>query len=107
MLYENQILDMLEQKGFERNKIVQNLDANKHNHGTTCYYLILKKLEREGKIEKLTQFNGQNFLNNVLAKSSLNDLNENKNTQANDDKSNIQSDQSLQHTILLENQYMS
>ena len=82
---------MLEQKGFERNKIVQNLDANKHNHGTTCYYLILKKLEREGKIEKLTQFNGQNILNNVLAKSSLNDLGD-KNKLTNDDRSNIQSD---------------
>lgn len=27
------------------------LDANKHNHVTTCYYLLLKRLEREGKIE--------------------------------------------------------
>jgi hypothetical protein len=30
---------------------VRCLDANKHNHATTCYYLLLKRLEREGKIE--------------------------------------------------------
>jgi 5'-AMP-activated protein kinase catalytic alpha subunit len=42
---------MLEEKGFSREYAIRCLDANKHNHVTTCYYLLLKRLEREGKIE--------------------------------------------------------
>lgn len=42
---------MLEDKGFQREQAIRCLDANKHNHVTTCYYLLLKRLEREGKIE--------------------------------------------------------
>ena len=64
MLYEEQILIQLEQKGFQRDKVVRYLDANKHNHETTCYYLILKKLEKEGKIDKGKYFSGENFLSN-------------------------------------------
>lgn len=48
---EEMILEMLEEKGFQRENVVRCLDANKHNHATTCYYLLLKRLEREGKIE--------------------------------------------------------
>jgi 5'-AMP-activated protein kinase catalytic alpha subunit len=48
---EEVILEMLEQKGFQREYAIRCLDANKHNHVTTCYYLLLKRLEREGKIE--------------------------------------------------------
>ena len=62
MLYEEAILQKLEQKGFERDKIVRYLDANKHNHDTTCYYLILKKMEREGEIDKRKYFSGENIL---------------------------------------------
>lgn len=62
MLYEESILQKLEQKGFERDKIVRYLDANKHNHDTTCYYLILKKMEREGEIDKRKYFSGENIL---------------------------------------------
>lgn len=47
---EDMILRMLEEKGFSRDYAVRCLDANKHNHVTTCYYLILKRLEREGTI---------------------------------------------------------
>ena len=64
MLYEEPILVDLEQKGFLREKVVRYLDANKHNHETTCYYLILKKLEREGQIDKRKYFSGENFLSN-------------------------------------------
>ena len=32
------------------------LDANKHNHETTCYYLMLGKLQREGLIEPHSQY---------------------------------------------------
>ena len=66
MLYEEQILAELEEKGFQRDKVVRYLDANKHNHETTCYYLILKKLEKEGKIDKRKYFSGQNLLNNRI-----------------------------------------
>jgi hypothetical protein len=51
-------LSELEQKGFQRDKTVRYLDANKHNHETTCYYLILKKLEREGKVDAKKYYNG-------------------------------------------------
>lgn len=67
MLYEETILQKLEQKGFERDKIVRYLDANKHNHDTTCYYLILKKMEREGEIDKRKYFSGENILANTLS----------------------------------------
>jgi hypothetical protein len=62
MLYEEDILAELERKGFERDRVVRFLDANKHNHETTCYFLILKKMEREGKIDKKKYFSGENFL---------------------------------------------
>ena len=58
MLYEEPILAQLEEKGFQRDKVVRYLDANKHNHETTCYYLILKKLERDGEIDKRKYFSG-------------------------------------------------
>ena len=64
MLYEEQILSQLELKGFQRDKVVRYLDANKHNHETTFYYLILKKLEKEGKIDSKKYFSGENFLSN-------------------------------------------
>ena len=48
---EEEVLKLLELKSLSREYAIRCLDANKHNHVTTCYYLILKKLEREGKIE--------------------------------------------------------
>jgi len=48
---EEDILRMLEDKGFQREYAIRCLDANKHNHATTCYYLLLKKMEKDGKIE--------------------------------------------------------
>ena len=53
---------MLEERGFARDKVVRCLDANMHNHETTSYYLILKKLEREGEIDKERYFSGENFI---------------------------------------------
>jgi len=76
MLYEEQILTELESKGFERDKVVRYLDANKHNHETTCYYLILKKLEKEGKIDSKKYFSGENIVkNNNIEKMELQYLN--------------------------------
>jgi len=48
---EEEILKMLLELGFQKDYAIKCLDANKHNHVTTCYYLLLKKHEREGKIE--------------------------------------------------------
>lgn len=47
---EETILKILSEKGFEKEYAIRCLDANKHNHVTTCYYLLLKKHEREGLI---------------------------------------------------------
>lgn len=52
----------LELKGFQRDKVVRYLDANNHNHQTTCYYLILEKMERNGQIDSRKYFSGENFL---------------------------------------------
>ena len=39
----------LEEYGFSKEESRQNILANKHDHITTTYYLILKRLIREGK----------------------------------------------------------
>lgn len=62
MLYEEIILRELESKGFPRGQVVRYLDANRHNHATTCYYLILSKRERDGKIEAGRYYSGVNFI---------------------------------------------
>lgn len=36
-----------------------------HNHETTSYYLILKKMERGGEIDKARYFSGENFIGYV------------------------------------------
>jgi 5'-AMP-activated protein kinase catalytic alpha subunit len=43
--------------GFQRDYAIRCLDANKHNHVTTCYYLLLKKYEKEGKISTANYYN--------------------------------------------------
>jgi hypothetical protein len=62
MLYEEQILTLLEHQGFQRDRAVRCLDANMHNHETTSYYLLLKRLERQGQIDEKRYFSGENFL---------------------------------------------
>ena len=62
MLYEEVILQELESKGFPRDQAVRYLDANRHNHSTTCYYLILNKRERDGQIEAGRYYSGVNFI---------------------------------------------
>ena len=41
---------------FDREHTIRCLDANKHNHHTTCYYLMLSKLQAQGKISPLSQY---------------------------------------------------
>ena len=48
---ESKILEMMKEYGFESEYTQQCLDANKHNHATTTYYLFLKRLKKEGKLQ--------------------------------------------------------
>ena len=40
---EPSIMDLLSEYGFEKYYAEKCIDANKHNHVTTTYYLLLKK----------------------------------------------------------------
>lgn len=48
---EKSIIEMMKQFGFEAEYIEKCLDANKHNHVTTTYYLYHKRLKKEGKLQ--------------------------------------------------------
>lgn len=69
---------MLEEKGFQKEYAIKCLDANKHNHVTTCYYLLLKRLEREGKIETSKYYQTANTLypKSLMASKESNALRE-------------------------------
>lgn len=45
-----------EQISFNREHTIRCLDANKHNHETTCYYLMLAKLQKNGTVSPLSQY---------------------------------------------------
>lgn len=51
-IYSN-VLNLLEEFRFNKKDAEKYIRANKHNHETTTYYLLLKKHEREGKPLKL------------------------------------------------------
>ena len=42
------IVVMLQEYGFNANQAKKYLEANKHNHATTTYYLLLKRFQRTG-----------------------------------------------------------
>lgn len=42
---------MMQEYGFDPEYTEKCLDANKHNHVTTTYYLFLKRLKKEGKLQ--------------------------------------------------------
>lgn len=48
---EPAMLRHLDQFGFKADFAMQCLNRNKHNQVTTTYYLLLKKLEQEGKLK--------------------------------------------------------
>lgn len=52
----NEILVMMEKQGFELTYIEKWLDANKHNHTTTTYYLYLKKAKLDNKLEVIKNY---------------------------------------------------
>lgn len=49
------ILEKLILLNFKREYVIKCINANKHNHATTSYYLLLKKAEKSGEVED-TQF---------------------------------------------------
>ena len=48
---EQSILRMMQQYGFDSEYVEKWLDANKHNHATTTYYLLSKRLKKQGKLQ--------------------------------------------------------
>lgn len=45
------ILEKLVMLNFKREYVIKCINANKHNHATTSYYLLLKKAEKAGEVE--------------------------------------------------------
>ena len=43
---------MLEEYRFDKREALKYIRANKHNHETTTYYLLLKKYEKENPLKK-------------------------------------------------------
>ncbi len=53
MPYKDQMLNILvEDFGFDRSNSVKCLEANRHNHITATYHLLIKKQERRSKLNK-------------------------------------------------------
>lgn len=48
---QKEILNIMKKQGFEPGYIEKWLDANKHNHATTTYYLYHKKLKLNNELE--------------------------------------------------------
>lgn len=47
----SQIVDKLVTINFKREYVIKCINANKHNHATTSYYLLLKKAELAGEVK--------------------------------------------------------
>ena len=56
----NKILDEMEKYGFKKNDVIKNIKNNRHNNITTCYYIIVKKLRKEG-IETISDLISEDF----------------------------------------------
>jgi 5'-AMP-activated protein kinase, catalytic alpha subunit len=46
------ILDLLLEYNFKKDHAVKCINANKHNHVTTSYYLLLKRYEQLGEVSE-------------------------------------------------------
>lgn len=44
------ILDLLHQYNFKKDYAIKCINANKHNHVTTSYYLLFKRYDQMGEI---------------------------------------------------------
>lgn len=65
---QNKILNLMNKQGFDPKYIQRCIDANKHNHCTTTYYIYLKKLKLEDKLEVIKS-KGK-FLSSKIGKES-------------------------------------
>lgn len=61
---QKEILEIMSKEGFDIRYIERCLDANKHNHCTTTYYLHLKKSTLTTKLEVIKN-SGKLLLNNL------------------------------------------
>ncbi|CAI2376707.1 unnamed protein product [Moneuplotes crassus] len=52
---QNKILSLMTNQGFDPKYIQRCIDANKHNHCTTTYYIFLKKLKLIDKLEVIKE----------------------------------------------------
>jgi len=59
----------LETHEFNKNYAQQCIDANKHNHVTTTYYLLLKKYSQNGG-KSPADINCENFDHNLITPNS-------------------------------------
>ena len=46
------ILDLLVEYNFKRDQTIKCINANKHNHITTSYYLLLRRYEQMGEVSE-------------------------------------------------------
>lgn len=99
---EPKILDMMKEYGFDSEYTQQCLDANKHNHATTTYYLFLKRLKKEGKLRWEYEISNSKLKESIISnrnemsvrsrieyENSLEKLNKIKNKDNQNDKGNV------------------
>ena len=67
---DEKILTKMEEYGFNREEAKQNLLANRHNHITTSYYLLLKKIVKAGG-RSIADLVSDEFLEYMAKPSSL------------------------------------
>lgn len=46
------VLEQLVKLNFKKDYVLKCINANKHNHATTSYYLLLKKAEQDGEVKQ-------------------------------------------------------
>lgn len=52
MPINTQVIDQLVALSFKREYVIKCVNANKHNHATTSYYLMLRRAEQTGEIKE-------------------------------------------------------
>ena len=83
------IVDLCEKYGYDKNKIIENVQKCNYNRNSAVYYIILSKMIREGyhSISDLYSDEFLNYINNP--KNLINDYNNNKeNNDKNKEKNN-------------------
>lgn len=69
-------MDKLVSLNFKREYTIKCINANKHNHATTSYYLLLKKAEYAGEVsEKDFQFFDEKKVAEIVPEKPVVELN--------------------------------